>query len=293
MVSYLDKTLLEYQASLASSSNSLLFNRLAIDIIFVALVVLAISISVIVFVRAISNVTNNAVIVTTTSDGKGPGSTPSVTRTEKSTQTRDGSNSSGTFSLTIADPDANAGPNSSSDQIPSPQTNNQYGGSLAPVLAGEQLVIDGNNNNRDPAQQVALTIYGSSPYILPITWGAVAGTLIWRGKVRSDWSRQGYDYDTFRLVAKMRGSSTRVKLLNLIDSPKNKLQLAKELQVDWKTIDNHIATLAKNKLVEEKVIVGAARYYVITENGRKILSLLTEDRTAVQNNNREQMSGEA
>jgi len=44
-------------------------------------------------------------------------------------------------------------------------------------------------------------IYESAHYIMPITWGAVAGALIWRGKVRSAWCKQGYDYETFRLMS--------------------------------------------------------------------------------------------
>ena len=118
-------------------------------------------------------------------------------------------------------------------------------------------------------------LQASAPVILPITWGAVAGTLIWRGKVRSQWHRQGYDYDIFRLVASMRGSATRVELLNaVIEMPKNKLQLAKELGVDWKTIDNHVEVLLKNGLVEERMAIGTSRYYGATRNANKVLSLL-------------------
>lgn len=118
----------------------------------------------------------------------------------------------------------------------------------------------------------------SSPVIPPITWGAVAGAVIWRGRVRSKWSRQGYDYDTFRLISKMRESQTRIKLLNAIrDERKNKLQPAKELDVDWKTIDNHTDLLLQARLIEESAAVGTARYYSITESGKKVLSLLASD----------------
>jgi hypothetical protein len=128
-----------------------------------------------------------------------------------------------------------------------------------------------------PADRLTGAIYGSWPFILPITWGAVGGTLVWRGKVRSTWSRQGYDYDTFRLVTKMRGSPTRIRLLNALGDPKNKLQLAKELEVDWKTIDNHIEMLLQSRLVEERTVIGTTRYYAITASGAKVLSLLSGD----------------
>ncbi len=119
-------------------------------------------------------------------------------------------------------------------------------------------------------------VYQSSPYLLPFAYGAVAAALIWRGKIRSAWCKMGYDYETFRLVARMKGSPVRVKLLSSLASGKNRLQLANELDVDWKTIDNHIDTLTRNGLIEEKSIVGTARYYALSEHGRRVLALLAD-----------------
>jgi len=82
-------------------------------------------------------------------------------------------------------------------------------------------------------------IYDSSPYILPITWGTVAGTVIWRDKLRSAWCKQGYDYDAFKLFARMGGSPVRVKLLNIV------------------------AGSARNSL---QMVVGTAKYYIVTEH---------------------------
>jgi hypothetical protein len=142
---------------------------------------------------------------------------------------------------------------------------------------------DGGQLGAAPAYMVqsgSTSVYESAPYILPISWGAVAGTLIWRGKVRSSWSRQGYDYDTFRLVARTRGSPIRVRLLNSVATAKNRLQLANELDVDWKTIDNHVEILTKSRLVQQMAMVGTTRYYVLTEHGRRVLSLLSEGQEA-------------
>lgn len=114
--------------------------------------------------------------------------------------------------------------------------------------------------------------------VIPISWGAVIGTLVWRGRIRSQWRKKGYDYDVFRLVARMRGSPTRVKLMNLmLSGQKNKLQLAKELGVDWKTVDNHMDMLLAAGLVHESETIGSAKYYAVTENGKKVLSLLDEN----------------
>lgn len=124
-------------------------------------------------------------------------------------------------------------------------------------------------------------IYESAHYIMPITWGAVAGALIWRGKVRSAWCKQGYDYETFRLMSRMKGSPVRAKLLMSVTMPKNRLQLANELDLDWKTIDNHMEILTRNGLVEERTIVGTTRYYALSEHGRRVLCLLSEGESNV------------
>jgi predicted transcriptional regulator len=224
------------------SISQLLSTRLAVDIIFIALVIVAITITAIVLARAMTDVFGTHL------------ESNSAEQAQKTGQDDD-------FSLVITDPDANANPGADFSREEYPIT-------------------------PPPTAQISDTMYESSAYILPITWGAVGGTLIWRGRVRSAWSKQGYDYDTFKLVAKMRGSPTRIRLLNAINSSsKNKLQLAKELDVDWKTMDNHIAMLLQSRLVEEKTVIGTSKYYAITHDGAKVLSLLSSDQTADRESN--------
>lgn len=129
-------------------------------------------------------------------------------------------------------------------------------------------------------------VYGISLYILPISWAAVAGVLIWRGRIRSMWTKQGYDYDTFKLVARMKGSHVRVRLLAVLELPKNKMQLAKDLGVDWKTIDTHVDVLIRNGLVEEMTHVGNSKYYIVSEHGKRVLSLLSTSEKNNQEQNR-------
>ncbi len=161
----------------------------------------------------------------------------------------------------------------SKEQAGRPEESIQAGDTeLKLVITDAEVVAPGPLDHPVPA---ALQEY--APFILPITWGSVAGAVIWRGKVRSQWSRQGYDYDMFRLVAKMRGSATRQKLLESIKAGrKNKLQLANELGLDWKTVDNHVEMLLSARLVEEDGVEGTARFYSITENGRRVLLLLEQ-----------------
>jgi len=225
-----------------------------IDIIFISLVVAAIAITAIVLARVLTDAFAPAYLES------------------------QASNTEDSLTLTITDPDLNDVPYDST--IPSPPAEDDLSKRrLGATASGEKL------NAATPGQFVLDSIYGSSPFLLPIAWGAVAGTLLWRGKVKSEWSRHGYDYETFKLVTRMRGSETRIRLLNAISdgSAKNKLQLAREYGVDWKTIDNHIEMLLRSGLVEEKMVIGTARYYGATKSGKKILSLLSSEQTNVYN----------
>ncbi|MGH9878269.1 MAG: winged helix-turn-helix domain-containing protein [Nitrososphaera sp.] len=164
-------------------------------------------------------------------------------------------------------------PSPGSDSEGSPTSSGgDYGGGAA--VPDDRLLIPSTAQD-NLAGVLYSPVYESSPYILPITWGAVAGTLIWRGKVRSQWCRQGYDYDMFRLLARMKGSPIRVALLTSVsNSARTRAQMAGDLDVDWKTIDNHIDVLSKNGLVQEIGAFGTSRYFAITEHGRRVLSLL-------------------
>ena len=216
-----------------------------IDIIFVALAIIAICITAIVVAKVVTDTFH----------------TMNYANVQENTK------------LIITDPDANQQPAGNPTLSPS-------------QLSGDKSQVDGNKFARTLADAeqagpldhpAAKAVYEYAPFTLPITWGAVAGTVIWRGRVRAQWSKQGYDYDMFKLVAKMRGSPTRQKLLEAVKSEqKNKLQLANELGVDWKTVDNHVEMLLEARLVEERNVIGTARYYSITENGVRVLTLLAE-----------------
>lgn len=102
----------------------------------------------------------------------------------------------------------------------------------------------------NPTGEIAKII----PYLAPIAWAVFFFTLIWKGKVRRIWQEKGHDYDLFRLIAKMRGSNSRILILrNLSVVPKNKLQLANELELDWKTVSGHIEMLLEHNLVKETI----------------------------------------
>lgn len=97
-----------------------------------------------------------------------------------------------------------------------------------------------------------------------------------RGKTRQRWTESGMCTGVYELLVQMKGGPTRTKLLSLLTEPKNKLQLANELGVDWKAVDRHVGKLLEFNLVQVAVVVGTCTVYVATEKGRRALALASD-----------------
>lgn len=122
----------------------------------------------------------------------------------------------------------------------------------------------------------AHNLLGYSGFTALISWTVFGAALIWRGHVRSVWGRSRFSYDTFRLLVKMRGAQTRLKLMHALNPPKNKLQLATALGIDWKAVDKHVQVLEKNGLLHVTSTNGTATFYEVTDKGKSVIELLEQ-----------------
>jgi DNA-binding MarR family transcriptional regulator len=113
-------------------------------------------------------------------------------------------------------------------------------------------------------------------YVALLSWIAFFGALIWRGHIRSVWSRSRFSYDTFRLLVRMRGAQTRLKLMHSLNEPRNKLQLATALGIDWKAVDKHVQVLEEKGLIKATMTSGTSTFYEVTDKGRRALEVLEE-----------------
>jgi DNA-binding transcriptional ArsR family regulator len=75
---------------------------------------------------------------------------------------------------------------------------------------------------------------------------------------------------------KMKGAKTRLNLLDALSRPKDRLQLAQELGLDWKAVDYHIVLLNRYGLVHEDQAFGNVKMYTLTKQGEVLLQLLKE-----------------
>jgi DNA-binding transcriptional ArsR family regulator len=99
---------------------------------------------------------------------------------------------------------------------------------------------------------------------------------MWRRHMRARWEGLGFDSDVFKLFMKMKGGRTRLKLLNALSIPKDRYQLAKELGLDWRAVDQHLVVLSRHFLVTEENAYGKVKMYSLTASGRSMLRLLED-----------------
>jgi DNA-binding transcriptional ArsR family regulator len=130
------------------------------------------------------------------------------------------------------------------------------------------------------AQPASQLLPGSLQFMIAQAWGPDEereDSWVWRGKVRSRWESAGFDSGTFELFMTMKGAGTRSNLLSLLPStPKDRMQLAHELGLDWRAVDYQIDRLYKCGLVQEERAFGKVTLYRLTALGMLLLELLRE-----------------
>ncbi len=99
---------------------------------------------------------------------------------------------------------------------------------------------------------------------------------IWRGATKQRWTEKCLCCGVFELLVKMKGGPTRVRMLELLSMPKNKLQVSNELGIDWKAVDRHMDKMLYHGLIQQVTTAGTSTTYVVTEKGRCALSLVRE-----------------
>lgn len=110
----------------------------------------------------------------------------------------------------------------------------------------------------------------------PASWIAVVGIWVWRGRMRAKWQEVGFDRDVFKLFMKMKGGGTRIQVLKNLRSPKDRAQIAQELGLDWRTIDDHVKRLRNHGFIREKSSYGNVRIYELTPMGNALLGLIDD-----------------
>ena len=134
----------------------------------------------------------------------------------------------------------------------------------------------GYGPSSNPSNSPLALLQGGSYVLAPVSWGFVLGAWLWRGRVKSQWTRLGLTEDLFRLLTKMRGSGTRTSIMEALETPKDRFQLSKGLGLDWTTVNYQVGVLLKYGLVIEESAYGNVKLYKLTPIGEVLLKALKE-----------------
>jgi hypothetical protein len=124
-------------------------------------------------------------------------------------------------------------------------------------------------------------------YSLPLSaggWAAVGlvalqGQVVGlrRSKVKSLFENRGFGSDVYDLMIGMRGSGSRMSLLqHMVESPHHRLELAELTGIDWKEVDRQISVMEKYGFVKVYAQSGNMKFYQVAENGKLLLKLVEE-----------------
>jgi DNA-binding transcriptional ArsR family regulator len=74
----------------------------------------------------------------------------------------------------------------------------------------------------------------------------------------------------------MKGGPTRLSILKALAAPKDRLQLANQLSLDWKTVDHHVRVLNEYGFIKATSSYGTIVLYGLTKQGEILLKLIDE-----------------
>ncbi|SRR5579875_1153752 len=129
----------------------------------------------------------------------------------------------------------------------------------------------------------ALAFYESAgPFISIASWLIFGVTLAyWRrgtsNPVRLSMMKAGFDKSVYDLMVKMRGSGSRLSILqSLVEAPRHRNQLSEITGIDWKEVDRQVGLLEKYGFLSVNAQAGPVKEYKLTEQGRLLVKLMDE-----------------
>jgi DNA-binding HxlR family transcriptional regulator len=95
--------------------------------------------------------------------------------------------------------------------------------------------------------------------------------------IRSSMIRAGFDRKVYDLMVKMRGSGSRLSILQtLTEAPRYRNELSQITGIDWKEVDRQVGLLERFGFVSVETKAGPVKMYKLTEQGILLVKLMDE-----------------
>lgn len=148
------------------------------------------------------------------------------------------------------------------------------------ILTFQYTVVNGSNS----PSMVAAIVMPQPYFLIPVSigvmgWLATVYEVVslkkgqFTGTLRKKMSSKGFDRSVYRLFS-TRGGSTRLAIMNALDSPKLRNEVANITNKDWKEVDRNIKILESANLVKKQFSHGSMSVYDLTETGKELIGIL-------------------
>jgi predicted ArsR family transcriptional regulator len=97
-----------------------------------------------------------------------------------------------------------------------------------------------------------------------------------RSQIKNVFLKRGLSSDVFNLMVGMRGGTSRLALLQSLETPRHRQELAEVTGIDWKEVDRELGILEKYGLVKMYAQSGSVKLYQTTEQGGLLVKLIEE-----------------
>ena len=104
----------------------------------------------------------------------------------------------------------------------------------------------------------------------------VGGQYSNKSKVRGIFAKRGFSSEVFDMMIRMRGGGSRLALLQGLQEPRHRQELAEVTGIDWKEVDRQISVLERYGLVKVYAESVTVRMYQLTEQGKLLLDLMVD-----------------
>lgn len=159
--------------------------------------------------------------------------------------------------------------------------------SAASTLYGIVLVLTIHNtvvNGGNTASGVAEILVRPVSFPLPIAIGIIGWlTTLYEvltikqkeisGTLRKRMSKEGFDRNVYRIFSG-RGGARRVAIMDALNTPKLRNEIANITNTDWKEVDRNIKILESLNLVRIQFSHGSLSVYHLTESGKELLEII-------------------
>ncbi len=152
--------------------------------------------------------------------------------------------------------------------------------SLETVVAALSLSATAGPAQSGPGSLLG-PFFSYSPPLSVLGW-VVSGLVYFQGRfsrgsrLRSVFARRGFGSEVYDLMVRMRGGGSRLALLRVMETPRHRLELARETGIDWKEVDREVGVMERFGLVKVCAESGTVKMYQTTEQGRLLLELFEE-----------------